>query len=166
MAQWHDRNDADALSKAGKAQPRWTQEEHMQLLQALNQMAATHGLRWIRDHWKGKNGVGSQLRQLNDDYRENTLNLPARGPEALRGKMRRSKATKKKEDLTKASDELLDSHPSDFFTIGDIDRLEVQDEAGGEAEDEAEDEAEGVAKRAAGDELDETEQPAKKKRKL
>ena len=33
-------------------------------------------------------------------------------------------------------------------------------------EDEAEDEAEGVAKRAAGDELDETEQPAKKKRKL
>jgi hypothetical protein len=104
----------------------------------------------------------------------------------MRGKIRRSKKAVAKVDALKdAPKELLDSRPSEFFTIDDIDRLneakdgeegeeEKEDEAEGEAyddleddsEDDPEDEAEGVAKRVAGDELYEIEEPPKKKRKL
>ena len=95
------------------------------------------------------------------------------------------------DDLKDASKELLDSHPRDFFTINHIDRhdeakdgevgeeeeVAVDDEgegAGGEKEDQADDEAEdeaggeagGVAKRTAGGESDETEEPPRKKTKL
>lgn len=158
VAQWHDRNYADTLENAGKTQPRWTQGELVPLLQDLNNMAATRGLRWMRDHWTGKDSVISRLKRLNDEYREKTLNLPTRGPDALRGKIGRSKATDKQKNLKNASNEMLDSYPNDFFTIEDIDRLEE--------EDNEEDDAEGDAGGDAGDESNETEGPPRKNLKL
>ena len=191
--QWFGRNDSVALNKKGTTQPRWTREEHMQLVRDLNQITFENGLRWLYDNWKNtSDSVINQLRKLNDTWRQKTLKAPKRGPDAMRAKMSRSqRATAKVDDLKDASKELLDSHPRDFFTINHIDRhdeakdgevgeeeeVAVDDEgegAGGEKEDQADDEAEdeaggeagGVAKRTAGGESDETEEPPRKKTKL
>jgi hypothetical protein len=187
VQQWYTRNDTAALKKKGQSQPRWTKEEHMRLLRDLNHIAFKKGLRWLHENWKKtENSVINQVKRRNDDYRRNTLKVPKRGTDAMRGKIRRSKKAVAKVDALKdAPKELLDSRPSEFFTIDDIDRLneakdgeegeeEKEDEAEGEAyddleddsEDDPEDEAEGVAKRVVGDELYEIEEPPKKKRKL
>jgi hypothetical protein len=120
----------------------------------------------MRDHWTGKDSVVSRLKRLNDEYREKTLNLPTRGPDALRGKIGRSKATDKQKNLKNASNEMLDSYPNDFFTIEDIDRLEEEDSEEDDAEGDAEGNAGGDAGGDAGDESNETEGPPRKNLKL
>lgn len=118
--QYMNRNDSEARQQ-GPKQPPWTLDEITQMVRILNQLVAKDGLGCLSEKSEGETlrDLGQQI----NDWRENTMNMPRRGLDAVRTKLARSDGYRAKRDFVRDNLKTESKkRPGDHFTVNDIDQ--------------------------------------------